>query len=282
MHARLAVLAPVVLAVVAAGCIPVASPAPASEPVVTIPPPTVAVPPPLSPASPPPDCPVPTAADPTRVILYGDSLASEAAAEFAARLCAPDVEVLTSTQPGAALCDFTTTIESDVDARAPDLVLIQFSGNNITPCVADPQGHPLVGDALLDRYGADAEQLATALDGRPVAVAWVAHPGAAGAGEPPLRDVYAAVVASHAGSSFLIDGGVGLRDPSGTYRLELPCLPEEVALSSCFQQRIIVRLPLDGFHFCPVLASGACPVYNAGAVRFGRALADPVRARLGL
>ena len=43
-----------------------------------------------------------------------------------------------------------------------------------------------------------------------------------------------------------------------------------------------MRLLLDGFHFCPVLLTGLtpCPVYDAGAARYGRAMAEPVNAYL--
>jgi len=270
------VLVALLAVVVLAGCVPVAAPAP--RPVATTTSTTV---PPLSEPARLFPCPAPTSS-PTRVILYGDSLAREAAAEFTAQLCAPTVEVLTRTQPGAALCDFTTLIESEADALAPDIVLIQFSGNRITPCVSDGQGAPLAGAALWARYESDAESIAAFFDTRAVDVAWVAPPGVVGGAEPPLRAVFERVVAAHLATASIIDGGVGLRDATGIYRLEVPCLPEEAALSSCFQGQITVRLPIDGFHFCPVLAPDACPAYNAGAVRFGRALANPVRTALGI
>jgi hypothetical protein len=147
----------------------------------------------------------------------------------------------------------------------------------------DANGKPLVGAALLAKYQADAEAVTALFAPGPTKVMWVTPPGHVGdSTEPPLASVYQQVVTEHATSASLIDGGKYLRDSTGTYRLDLPCSPDEVTLSSCQQGQITVRLILDGFHLCPVLVqTGPCPVYDGGAVRYGRALAEPVTQLLG-
>jgi hypothetical protein len=217
------------------------------------------------------------------VALYGDSLVAEAAEDFTSRVCTPGVEVQTFGQPGAALCDFIGFIAGQIAIARPTVAVLAFSGNNITPCMQDANGKPLVGAALLAKYGADAETVTALFAPGPTKVMWVTPPGPVGAStEPALAAVYQQVVAAHATSASLIDGGKYLRDPTGTYRLDLPCSPDEATLSSCEQGQITIRLPLDGFHFCPVFVqSGPCPVYDAGAVRYGRALAEPVTQLLG-
>ena len=62
----------------------------------------------------------------------------------------------------------------------------------------------------------------------------------------------------------------------------LPCLPSEGPAEGCVDGRIRVRA-LDGVHFCPVRegpGTDHCPVYSSGAVRFGLAMAGPLRRDL--
>jgi hypothetical protein len=65
----------------------------------------------------------------------------------------------------------------------------------------------------------------------------------------------------------------------GRFTATLPCLPSEGAADGCVDGRIPVRA-LDGVHFCPRRegpGTDGCPVYSSGAVRFGFAMAQPVR-----
>ena len=161
--------------------------------------------------------------------------------------------------------------------------MIAFSGNNDTACVEDENGQPLTGNALLAKYKADAESVMADFTPGQTEVLWVTPPGHVGDDqEPALGAVYREVV-NEFPNAMLVDGGKYLRDATGTYQLNLPCWSDEQPLSSCQNGQIDVRLLIDGFHFCPVLVSALtpCPVYDAGAARYGRAMAEPVDQLLG-
>ncbi len=270
-----------------AGCLPVAqapttgtaSPTTTTSTTTT----TTTLAPTLSPPKVYPPCPStgPTA---TQVVLDGDSLVAQAGGEFTSRVCTPSVNVGVFGQPGAALCDFDSFIAGQAAAVPPPrIVVIAFSGNNDTPCVEDTTGKPLVGAALLAKYRADAEADTALFTAGVTKVLWVTPPGHVGdTQEPPLAAVYQQVVNDHPGVATLVDGGKYLRDTTGTYQLDLPCQADEVSLTSCQGGQIDVRLPTDGFHLCPVLVPlGPCPVYDAGGVRYGRAIAEGVHQALG-
>jgi hypothetical protein len=88
---------------------------------------------------------------------------------------------------------------------------------------------------------------------------------------PPLRRVE------------YVDAGQAVLD-QGRFTDTLPCLPQEGVAEGCVDGRIRVRAD-DGIHFCLTsIPRGAdrCPVYSSGAVRFGSAMAAPVRRDLDL
>ncbi len=95
-------------------------------------------------------------ADPEgRVVLYGDSLSFEAHGAFAAELAATTrSDLVTRVVPGTSPCDHLAAMEADRALR-PDVVVIQFVGNNASPCALGPDGQRLVGQALADRTEAD-------------------------------------------------------------------------------------------------------------------------------
>lgn len=228
-------------------------------------------------------CPAPDRGART-VALDGDSLAFYAAADFTARLCRSSVAVQVVGQAGAALCDFAPLL-TDQARHPPAVLVLAFSGNNVTPCMADSTGTPLRGAALLAKYRADAERVTAAFAGTPTRLLWVSPPGHAGdTVEPALRAVYQEVVDEHPTRGSLVDGGRYLREGNGLYPYALPCAPDERRLASCRAGRIEVRLGLDGFHFCPVFvdAGVSCPVDDAGGIRYARAMAAPVAALLRL
>jgi len=264
-------------ALVLTGCLPVAAPPPPPTTTTTTTPAVLFSPPQVY-----PPCPV-TTGTPAQVVLYGDSLVYQSEQDFTSRVCTSNVQVATYGQPGAAICDFSSFIASQTLADPPTIAVIAFSGNNDTPCVEDANGAPLTGAALLAKYKADAESVMSDFTPGRTEVLWVTPPGHVGDDqEPPLAAVYQQVVSEYPNMAVLVDGGKYLRDATGTYQLNLPCWPDEGSLASCHAGEIQVRLQADGFHFCPVLVTtGPCPVYDAGAVRYGRAMAEPVEQLLG-
>jgi hypothetical protein len=84
-----------------------------------------------------------------RVILYGDSLAFEARDVFALSLQrGNDVEVVDRTYGGTAICDRLDRMRRDLHDLQPTAVVLEFVGNNVTPCMRGPNG-PFTGGDLL-------------------------------------------------------------------------------------------------------------------------------------
>jgi hypothetical protein len=163
--------------------------------------------------------------------------------------------------------------------------VLQFSGNNMTPCMQRADGRPMEGADLVAKYASDAEQAVAMLSDRDVVVFL--------AGSPISRDSTTAAqinaefrrIADRwkatGGGVTYVDAGSAVLAFDGTFTETLPCLPDETEERGCQDGRIVVRAP-DGNHFCPIATDGKepCPMYSSGAVRFGEAMAGPVRAEV--
>lgn len=202
-------------------------------------------------------------AKPGRVVLLGDSLAHEVSGV---------VQFLTAPRPvtpkfwgGTAPCDW---LDVDLEADRSTVVVVSFTGNSLTPCMADGNGGYLRGAALVARYRAD---LTVLVDRIRAAGAWALVVG------QPLRDPSFGADAEVDGInavyrelarrpyvSFVDAGGFVERD--GAYTDRLPCAPIEPVCGPDGQN--IVRG--DGVHFCPTPGPpGACDEWSSGALRFG-------------
>ena len=227
------------------------------------------------------------------VILYGDSLAWEAEDAFVAAFAGrPDVQVLTRTYGGTAICDWFDEMQADAAALAPGAVVLEFTGNTFTPCVQDARGHGLVDEAAWAKYRADAQ---TAIDifaptntrvflaGSPISRAQEVtgdyHGGV-------INAMYREIAEQHDGVEY-VDAGAAVLD-HGHWTPALPCLPAEPCTggTDLLDRGVnVVRAP-DGGHFCPAAEESkrgvvdACPVWSSGAYRYGNAMAAPVLAAL--
>ena len=235
------------------------------------------------------------AAPKRRVILYGDSLASEARDWFSLAMQGDGRgEVVDRTLGGTAICDWLDKMRGDAHRFQPSAVVFEFVGNNVTNCVRGPTG-PLTGAALVDRYREDARTATKIFAGLGVRVYWMGAPAVAPASPTTAVDINAVrrVEEAEAGGwTFArppldrvqyVDAGQAVLD-HGRYAGTLPCLPSERLEDGCAGGRMQVRAD-DGVHFCPagaVQGGGRCPVYSGGAARFGLAMAAPVRRDLGL
>lgn len=219
-----------------------------------------------------------------RVVLYGDSLSVEAGPAFVAAVRdGSDAEAEVRATPGIAPCDALRSIRSDLSggSEPPAVVVLQFTGNNATPCVAGPDGSPLTGPALAERYAADVrtavEELAAAgvrvvIAGPPPA------PGLPGGATELIDEGYLSLVTRWAG----IDIGRVRYAPAGeavsgddrAYVERLPCRPGTGDDEGCEGGEIVVRSP-DRIHFCPTALTDelTCPVHSSGAERFGEEMA---------
>ena len=222
-------------------------------------------------------------ADPDgRVILYGDSLSFEAHGAFAAELAATTrSELVTRVVPGTSPCDHLASMEAD-RAQRPDVVVIQFVGNNASPCALGPDGQRLVGQALADRTEADvrnAVELWAAAGARVVLVGGPDSPGLPGRAGLQIADAYNRIVNEWAGRDL---GRVRYADAAGTvtgpdheFVRRLPCGPDEDAATGCEDGEVTVRAD-DDLHFCPLRwdeDESACSGPSPGAARFGREMA---------
>jgi lysophospholipase L1-like esterase len=216
------------------------------------------------------------------VAVYGDSLLAESQADLEAALRADGrTNVRVSSFGGTALCDWVDTITQDARERPADIVVLTFSGNNMTTCTRDATGRPLAGDALRARYLSDAVAVMEATDGATARVLWVSAPTPrpVAPGESPADDravelVFETVAQRYARAEF-VDAGAAVED-GGQYADTLPCLPGEPCPPS---GRVPVRSP-DGVHFCPLAYEPGrpCRSWSSGAWRFGNAIADAVIA----
>ncbi|HVM66863.1 MAG TPA: hypothetical protein VMU14_18490, partial [Acidimicrobiales bacterium] len=272
-----------------------ARPAPAASESPTAPPPAVTTVTPAAPllapaVTPTPPAPVPPGA--RRVVLYGDSLAWEARGPFTAALAAAGItQVTTRTFGGTAICDWFGQMRADAAAIHPDAVVIEFSGNALTPCMKALDGSPLTTEAYFAKYLQDTETVrgifppATLLflAGSPTTLrATLRHdPNAL-----RLNRMYAVLSVGLAATRYIDAGAAVTRDGASTHTL--PCLPEEPCTGGTDAAGTpvnVVRAP-DGGHFCPVAPPAVrgvvatCPVYSSGAYRYGSAMATPVVAEL--
>jgi acetyl esterase/lipase len=224
-----------------------------------------------------------------RVVLYGDSLAWESRNAFSAALAGVGItEVTTRTFGGTAICDWFAQMRADDVALHPDAVVIEFSGNALTPCMKYPSGLAIAGLAYLTKYAADAR---TALGifapgGSLVYFAGSPISRRASAAHDPTTSELHAIYASVAASSPLgryVDAGAAVTD-HGAWTPTLPCLGGEPCTGGRDASGTpvnVVRSP-DGAHFCPGAppavggVTSTCPVWSGGAWRFGTAMADPI------
>src|SRR4029079_15622645 len=92
------------------------------------------------------------------VVLYGDSLAAESQDFFRAALNAAGItDVHSETFGGTAICDWLDNKRADAITLHPTAVVIEFSGNALTPCMQGTDGKALSGDAYWEHYRADAQ-----------------------------------------------------------------------------------------------------------------------------
>ena len=227
------------------------------------------------------------------VVLYGDSLAWEARDFFVWALAGhTGVQVLTRTFGGTAICDWFDEMSQDAASMAPGMVVVEFSGNSLTPCMQDAAGRQLSGDTYRQKYHDDAEAVIAlfaphgtqvVFAGAPISRAAAQNPDFKGGG---LNGLYAQIAAAHDGVGY-VDAGAAVLD-GGRWTETLPCLASEPCtggVDAAGRGVDVVRAP-DGGHFCPASpgairgVTGDCPVWSSGAFRYGSAMAAPVLAGL--
>jgi hypothetical protein len=219
-----------------------------------------------------------------RVLVYGDSLTAEARPYIEGFVAdVGHTHALVRGAPGGATCDLFDLMGYDATHERPTVVVIQFSGNNLTRCMKDRQGRSLTGDAWLAKYRADTIH-AIELLRRTGATIWL--------GTSPvgfLADVHhedevyriAAMyrqVAARYPNVHVAESATSVLAFGRYWTRTLPCLRNEPCTQvDANAQRVNQVRANDGVHFCPVPYpnGGTCPVWASGAMRFAVGLVLP-------
>ena len=213
-----------------------------------------------------------------RVVLYGDSLAWQSQDFFTAALAGAFItQVTTRTFGGTAICDWLGQMRADAASLRPDAVVVEFSGNALTPCMRALDGSALTGAAYFQKYATDAAAVLDIFTPGHALVFLAGAPisrGAERGGDrttPTLQALYAALAQSTPYGRY-IDAGVSVL-AGGRWTATLPCLPAEPCTGgrdAAGTPVNVVRAP-DGAHFCPGApaavrgVTAACPVWASGS-----------------
>jgi len=229
-----------------------------------------------------------------RVLLYGDSLMSEARTYVDDDFSRQGWDVDIAAFPGTGLCDWLPLMPSDAERVDPDLVLIALSGVIFSPCNQYDTGtgaRCVEAGGTFDRcllrewkahWVDEARRIADLWERRGVEVLWVGALPEPGSVEPsPITRIYRGVAAAY--DQEFVDAARSLRDRKGTWPVMLPCLRSETPAEGCVDERIQVRRSESNGHLCPIDlgdAVGPCPVYSSGIVRWGKEIASVTRRLL--
>ena len=211
----------------------------------------------------------------TEVVLLGDSIAQETAPYLRPRL--GDTKMVEQYFGGTAPCDW---LGRDIHADRHRIVVVSFTGNSQTPCMADGAQGQIHGQALVDRYRTDLTELVGEIRADGALVVLVGQPprgpaasnGTVGDLEVAGINAIYTELANTEGVSF-VDAGAALEAPDGTFAADLPCRPDE---NECGPAGLNAIRSDDGVHLCPVIGPAPCPVYSSGAFRFADAIANAI------
>lgn len=212
-----------------------------------------------------------------RVLLFGDSLLVEAASQVRTMAAKAGVDVDVEALGGTAVCDWIPAAPATRARFRPDVVVLAFYGNNLTPCTRDALQRTVTGPALGMRYLVDVLRMIDTLRGvrsiylvRPPAPKWW------NVGAQAVDAAYVDTVLLRPGTR-VIEGG-GYISPGRVWSATQPCLKEEPCVGPTINRlrRNVVRAG-DGLHFCPTgYANGRCAEWSSGAYRYARAIMEPL------
>jgi len=221
-----------------------------------------------------------------RVAYYGDSLVTQSETDLALLGNLGHWDVSLHDFPGTALCDYLDQMSSDAVNAPPDVAVIAFSGNALTPCMFGPGRTFLADPAIAVRYHESAEVAVALFAAEGTRVVLVGGPPFYGSeGESGVNRAYMAVAAEHPHAAEFADAGAAVAGPGRKWVKTLPCLPYETSAMGCRGGQIIVRAP-DTVHFCPGQAIVTstwrmlCPVWSSGAWRYSMGLTAGATAGL--
>jgi hypothetical protein len=211
-----------------------------------------------------------------RIALYGDSLVSETAQDFAYLATLAGASVHVHTYPGTSPCNFFASMMVEAQEWRPTVAMLLFTGDAFTSCM---DGLQLGTPAYFTRYEDDTQAAITIFRSVGSMVVLVGLPADASPtltqNALALNGIYQSLAEADPGVSY-DDAGQAVM-ATGRFTWALPCLSTEPCTGP--DSTNIVRAP-DGVHFCPngetTLVAGLeeCDVYSSGAFRFASAMLD--------
>jgi hypothetical protein len=214
---------------------------------------------------------------PPRVVVYGDSLVSEAGTDFNSLANDYGAAAEVQSYPGTATCDWLAKMAADAQAWQPTAVVLAFSGDPFSPCMA---GDQLGTPPYYAKYESDTQSAISIFRAVGTKVVLVGLPLDESPGlsqnVTQLNAVYQSLAARNVGVTY-DDAGQAVM-ANGQFAWTLPCLAGEPCTGPSATD--VVRAP-DGVHFCPdghtTLVGGLeeCDVYSSGALRFAAAMLAP-------
>ncbi len=242
----------------------------------------------------------PFAGPPPVVLVFGDSLMSQSQGYVDYQFGLLGVNVLTQDYGGTALCDWIPTILADAAFDHPTAVVLEFSGNALTHCMAGVTTE--AQDAA--KYQADTDYVISQLAPMGIEVILVSAPptiGPNGTGEAvgspsttqvgliptgyvqnpdlmtPMYEQVASTWRLQGVPVGFVDAGAAVATSSRGWTYVLPCLSFETVAMGCTNGLIIVRAA-DLHHFCPGTfgapngVAPSCSVWSSGEWRYASAI----------
>jgi hypothetical protein len=215
-----------------------------------------------------------------RIVLFGDSLVSEAGQEFTDLATRSGAAVRVHTFPGTSPCDYFTSMATTARDWRPTVAVLAFVGDVFTACNDGVQ----VGTAPY--YTKFKDEIRTAISifrSAGASVVLIGQPAYSKAvltrNGLVMNKLYRSIAKATPGVSY-DDAGQAVM-AKGRFTWTLPCLSGQPCAGP--HGTNIVRSP-DGVHFCPNGQSTPdrgledCDVYSSGAFRFASAM---LKAALG-
>lgn len=205
------------------------------------------------------------------VVVYGDSLTVESAGAITQRITSalPGWKVTVRAYGGTAQCDWHGHMRDDRDRIRPAIVVLAFSGNQLTPCAK--------GRAYPQMYGADARwaQGLWVPAGSSAALVTIGAPPRVGDATNTTAAEYATAAAANPRVAHRDTSRVFVDPATGVAAHHLGCAAGFDR--DCVDGAVQVRHP-DGAHLCPDAHTVSCNPNRPGVARYSSEIAAAVAA----
>ncbi len=232
------------------------------------------------------------ASPPIRVEVWGDSIGQQSG-DYINFFLGTNHHMVTRvhTFPGTGICDWLPDIRHELgspDGYHPQIAILIFSGISFTPCTLKAPRTPLTGQALVNRYAADARTAIAYFTKAHVRVYFATPPITRAESQQGVVNMnamgvmYSKLPVRYPGwITRYIDAGAAVLW-KGHYTDTLPCMYFERCTGTWPDgtKTVVVR-EADGYHFCPTKVvvrndRQVCPVQSPGAMRYAMAITGRV------